>query len=58
MLNTNDFELFVFDGHCSKISTRMKSIDSKLPPVSVIERGSDAIRTYWNNKNLRKRIKT
>jgi len=52
--NTDDFELFVFDGKC-KVSGLMSVIDHKLPPASVLERGSEAIRTYWNSKNLRKR---
>jgi hypothetical protein len=33
----------------------MKSVDNKLPPASVLESGANAVRTYWNNKNLRKR---
>ncbi len=41
----------------SKVPTHvaMSSPDSKLPPVSVIEGGSESVRDYWNNKNLRKR---
>ena len=31
----------------------MKNIDSKLPPNSVLENGSNAIRTYWNTKAQR-----
>ena len=31
--------------------------DPHFPPESVLERGADAVRTYWNNKNLRKRNK-
>lgn len=50
----NDYELFVFTGSC-KVSGLMKSIDNKLPPASVLERGANAVRTYWNSKNLRKR---
>lgn len=50
----DDFELFVFTGTYT-ISGQMKAIDHKLPPASVLERGSEAIRTYWNSKNLRKR---
>jgi len=53
--NTDDFELFVFDGKLPSISNIMKAIDHKLPPASILERGSEAIRKYWNNKNLRKR---
>jgi len=52
--NTDDFELFVFDGKC-KVSGLMTPIDHKLPPASVLSNGSEAIRNYWNNKNLRKR---
>ena len=33
----------------------MTSIDNKIPPVKVIEKGANAIRSYWNNKNLKKR---
>jgi len=35
----------------------MKGIDTKLPPASVLESGADAIRTYWNGKNKRRRVK-
>jgi hypothetical protein len=34
----------------------MGGIDKKLPPVNVLERGANAVRKYWNNKNLRKRV--
>ena len=56
----NDFVLFdePYTIH-SKVphNTRMKSIDTKLPPDSILERGADSIRTYWNGKNKRKRVK-
>ena len=51
----DDYELFVWDGTTTHYSNQMKSIDTKLPPVKTIERGADAIRTYWNGKNLRRR---
>ena len=50
-----DYELFEWSGTTQKYSMQMKSIDTKLPPAKTIERGADAIRTYWNGKNLRKR---
>ncbi len=34
----------------------MTSIDSKMPPVATLEKGANAIRAYWNNKNIRRRI--
>lgn len=34
---------------------QMGSIDKIMPPVSVLERGADAVRAYWNAKNLKKR---
>lgn len=51
-----EYELFVWDGTTQKYSMQMKSIDKKLPPAATLERGPDSIRTYWNRKNLRKRI--
>lgn len=56
-INPNDFILFEYNGRKTIISDVMKSIDTKLPPVSVLVRGADAVRKYWNNKNLRKRAK-
>ncbi len=50
-----EYELFVWDGTTSHYSNQMKSIDKKLPPVRILERGPDSIRTYWNGKNKRKR---
>jgi len=51
----DDYELFVFDGKVGGPTWLMKSIDKKLPPASILERGAEAVRAYWNNKNLRKR---
>ena len=34
---------------------QMKTIDRKMPPNNIIDQGSKVIRSYWNNKNLRKR---
>ncbi len=34
---------------------QMAAVDKKMPPVSVLERGAQAVRNYWNQKNLRKR---
>jgi hypothetical protein len=38
------------------VFVRMRDIDKKMPPAAVLERGADAVRKYWNNKNLRKRV--
>lgn len=37
-------------------SVSFQNKDSHFPPDNVLENGSEAVRTYWNNKNLRKRI--
>ncbi len=52
----DEYELFVFNGSC-KISDSMDKPDPNFPPNTIIQRGSEAIRQYWNNKNLRKRKK-
>jgi hypothetical protein len=33
----------------------MSPIDKQMPPVGVLERGANAVRAYYNAKNLRKR---
>lgn len=34
---------------------QMKAVDNRMPPVGVLERGANAVRAYYNAKNLRKR---
>ena len=56
----NDFVLFSEPYNIKKkipCTVSMKSLDNKLPPEAILERGSDAIRTYWNSKNKRRRVK-
>lgn len=56
----NDFVLFNEPYTIRKkmpCEVSMKSIDDKLPPDSILTRGPDSIRTYWNGKNKRKRVK-
>ena len=60
MLNDKDFILFDEPYVIKRkmpYDVLMSSIDKKMPPASVLERGADAIRAYWNNKNLKKRSK-
>lgn len=33
-----------------------QNTDKFFPPDNILKQGSKAIRSYWNNKNLRKRI--
>ena len=58
--NPNDFVLFLEPYTVKRkvpCEVLMKNIDTKLPPHSVINNGSKAIRTYWNNKNKKRRVK-
>ena len=58
MLKLNeDFELFVFDGKLPSISSNMQKADEHFPPNSILSKGDEAVRAYWNRKNLRKRVK-
>lgn len=57
-LNVKDeYELFVFDGKVARPSSLMPSNDPRFAPDSIIERGAESIRRYWNMKNLRRRKK-
>ncbi len=56
----NDFVLFEEPYTIRKkmpCMVSMKSLDNKLPPDSILEKGADSIRTYWNSKNKRKRVR-
>ena len=36
--------------------TSMQKQDKHFPSDSILEKGSKAVRAYWNNKNLNKRV--
>ncbi len=58
--NPNDFVLFDEPYTIRKkipCHVSMSSPDSKMPPAAILEKGANAIRSYWNGKNLRKRSK-
>lgn len=56
--NPNDYKLFDEPYTIKKkipCHVNMSCVDRVFPPDSILEKGANAIRTYWNNKNLRKR---
>lgn len=60
ILNPNDFILFN-EPYTKKAKmpcfVNMQKADPHFPPNGILESGDQAIRNYWNMKNLRKREK-
>ncbi len=59
----DDFVLFNAETYSSPKMIRQHynkkvKIDKKLPSglISAMEKGNEAVRSYWNNKNLRGRV--
>jgi len=60
ILDSNDFILFNEPYTIKKkipCFVSMQKHDPHFPPDDILKRGQQAIRDYWNRKNLRKRVK-
>ncbi len=58
-INPNDFILFdeVVVHKKYPRFVEMQRTDPHFPPNSILARGDQAVRSYWNGKNIRKRAK-